>query len=60
VDTSGDAPRDAGDTAAGGGQLRSIAIIVVFYIAVPLAVYFALRSAGGSTLSVPWFSPGSL
>jgi hypothetical protein len=46
VDTSGDAPRDAGDTAAGGGQLRSIAIIVVFYIAVPLAVYFALRSVG--------------
>jgi hypothetical protein len=46
VDTSGDARRDAGDTAAGGGRLRPIAMIVVFYIAVPLAAYFALRSAG--------------
>jgi hypothetical protein len=29
-----------------GGRLRPIATIVVFYIAVPLATYFALRSAG--------------
>jgi hypothetical protein len=46
MDTSGDARRTAGRTAAGDGRLRSIAMIVIFDIAAPLAVYFALRSAG--------------
>jgi hypothetical protein len=46
VDTSGDARRDAGDAAPGGGRLRPIAKIMVFYVAAPLAVYFGLRAAG--------------
>jgi len=45
VDTSGDARRTAGTTAAKGGRLRSIAMIVIFDIAAPLAAYNALRSA---------------
>ncbi len=46
MDTSGDARRTAGNTAAKGGRLRPIAMTVVLYIAAPLAAYFALRSAG--------------
>ena len=45
MDTSGDARRTAGTTAAKGGRLRSIAMIVIFDIAAPLAAYNALRSA---------------
>jgi len=51
VDTSGDARRTARTTAATGGRLRSITIIVVFDIAAPLAAYNMLRSAGVSAVS---------
>jgi hypothetical protein len=46
VDTSGDARRTTGATAAKGSRLRSVAIIVIFDIAAPLAAYNVLRSAG--------------
>jgi intracellular septation protein A len=46
MDTSSDARRTAGTTAAKGGQLRSITMIVVFDIAAPLVAYQVLRSAG--------------
>lgn len=45
-----DANRDAGRTAdhapAGGSRLQSVSTILIFDIAGPLAVYYALRSAG--------------
>jgi hypothetical protein len=46
VDTSSDARRAAGDTAAKGGRLRSVAMIVIVDMAAPLAAYSLLRSAG--------------
>lgn len=46
MDTSSDARRTTGTTAANGGQLRSIAMIVTFDIAAPLVAYSVLRSAG--------------
>jgi hypothetical protein len=46
MDTSGEARRTAGKTAAGDGRLRSIAMIAIFDIAAPLAAYGLLRSAG--------------
>jgi intracellular septation protein A len=46
MDTSRDARRTAEQTAAKGGWLRSITTIVIIDIAVPLAAYSALRSAG--------------
>ena len=46
MDTSSDARRTTGTTAAKGGQLRSIAMIVIFDIAAPLVAYSVLRSAG--------------
>jgi intracellular septation protein A len=46
MDTSSDARRTAGDTAATGGRLRPIARIVIVDIAAPLAAYNLLRSAG--------------
>src|SRR5215469_15261768 len=46
MDTSSDARRTAGTTAAKGGQLRSITMIVIFDIAAPLVAYKVLRSAG--------------
>lgn len=46
MDTSSDARRTAGPTAAKGGWLRSITTIVIVDIAAPLAAYSALRSAG--------------
>ena len=51
MDTSGDARRTAGTTAAKGDRLRSIAIIVIFDIAAPLAAYNVLRSAGLSAVT---------
>src|ERR1035438_4717995 len=46
VDTSDDARRTAGKTPAHGGRLRSLAMIVIFDVAAPLAAYSLLRSAG--------------
>jgi intracellular septation protein A len=46
VDSSTDAQRTAGDTAAKGGRLRSIAMVVIFDVAAPLVAYSLLRSAG--------------
>jgi len=46
VDTSNDARRTAGNSPAKGGRLRSIATIVIFDVAAPLAAYSLLRSAG--------------
>jgi hypothetical protein len=46
MDTSSDARRNAGTTAAKGGQLRSITMIVIFDVAAPLVAYKVLRSAG--------------
>lgn len=46
MDTSSDARRTTGPTAAKGGWLRSIITIVIVDIAVPLATYSALRSVG--------------
>jgi hypothetical protein len=46
MDTSSDARRTAGTTAAKGGQLRSITMIVIFDVAAPLVAYKVLRSAG--------------
>jgi hypothetical protein len=47
VNTSDDARQAAGNTATrGGGRLRSIAMIVIFDVAGPLAAYNVLRSAG--------------
>src|SRR5579859_5936721 len=49
MNTSSDARQTAGTTAAKGGWLRSIAMIVIFDIGGPLVAYKALRSAGLST-----------
>ena len=46
MDTSSDARRTDGTTAAKGGQLRSITMIVIFDVAAPLVTYKVLRSAG--------------
>jgi len=46
MDTSSDARRSAGTTAAKGGRLRSITMIVIFDVAAPLIAYNVLRSAG--------------
>ena len=46
MDTSNDARQAAGHTPAKGGRLRSIAMIVIFDVAAPLAAYSLLRSAG--------------
>ena len=46
MDTNSDARRTTGTTTAKGGQLRSIAMIVIFDIAAPLVAYQVLRSAG--------------
>ena len=51
MDTSEDARRTAGTGAARDSQLRSIAMIVIFDIAGPLAAYGALRSAGLTAVS---------
>src|SRR5262252_358722 len=46
MDTSSDARRTAETTAAKGGQLRSVAMIVIFDVVAPLVAYKVLRSAG--------------
>jgi hypothetical protein len=46
MDTSTDTGRTAGTPAANGGRLRSLAMLVIFDIAAPLAAYNLLRSAG--------------
>ena len=46
MDTSNDARQTAGNSAAKGGWLRSIAKIVIVDVAAPLAAYSLLRSAG--------------
>jgi len=46
MNTSSDARRTAGTTAAKGGRIRLITIIVVFDVAAPLVAYNVLRSAG--------------
>ncbi len=51
MDTGNDALRTAGHTSAKGGRLRSIAMIVIFYVAAPLAAYRLLRSAGSTSVT---------
>jgi hypothetical protein len=51
VDASQDARRTAGNPAAKGGPIRSMAIIVIFDVAAPLTTYFILRSAGWTAVS---------
>jgi hypothetical protein len=46
VHASNDSRRTAGNSPAKSGRLRSVAKIVIFYLAVPLAAYKLLRSAG--------------
>ena len=46
MNTSRDARRTAGHTPAKGGRVRSIAMIVIVYVAAPVAAYSLLRSAG--------------
>ena len=46
MDTRSDARQTAGPTAAKGGQIRSITMIVIFDVAGPLVAYKLLRSAG--------------
>ncbi len=46
VNTSRDARRTAGHTPAKGGRVRPIAMIVIVYVAAPVAAYSLLRSAG--------------
>jgi hypothetical protein len=46
MDTNSAARRTTGTTAAKGGQIRSITMIVVFDVAAPLVAYSVLRSAG--------------
>jgi hypothetical protein len=51
VDASPDAQRTVENTPAEGGRIRSIAMIVIFDVAAPLATYFILRSAGWTAVS---------
>jgi len=51
VDTSPDSRQSIGNSAVRGGWLRSTAKIVIVYIAVPLAAYSLLRSAGLTTVT---------
>ena len=51
MDTSGDVRRTAGTTAAKGGRLFTITMIVIFDVAAPLVAYKVLRSAGLSAVS---------
>jgi hypothetical protein len=46
-----DVPQTDRQAPARGGRLRSIAMIVIFYVAAPLAAYGLLRSAGLSTVT---------
>jgi len=51
MDTGSDARQTAGTTAAKGGQLRTITMIVIFDVAAPLVAYKLLRSAGLATVT---------
>lgn len=51
MDTSNDARQTAGATAAKGGRLRSISMIVIFDVVGPLVAYNVLRSAGMSAVT---------
>ena len=51
VDTSSTPRRTAGDPAPQGSRFRSIAMIVIFDVAAPLAAYSLLRSAGWTAVS---------
>lgn len=51
MNTSGDAQRTPASTPAKGGQLRSIAMIVIVDVAAPLVAYSLLRSAGVSAVA---------
>jgi intracellular septation protein A len=46
ADASRRSNRTAGTGPAGASRFRSIAMIVIFYVAIPLAAYYLLRSAG--------------
>jgi hypothetical protein len=46
MNTSRDSRRTAGHTPAQDGRIRSIAMIVIVYVAAPVAAYSLLRSAG--------------
>ena len=46
MDSGSDARQTAGTSAAKGGQIRSITMIVIFDVAAPLVAYQWLRSAG--------------
>ena len=46
MDSSGDDRKAAEDTAARGGRLLPMAMVVIFDIAAPLVAYYLLRSAG--------------
>jgi intracellular septation protein A len=51
MDSGSDARQSAGTAAAKGGQIRSIAMIVIFDVAAPLVAYQFLRSAGMSAVT---------
>ncbi len=51
MDTSSDARRTAESSAAKGGRLRWVTMIVIFDIAAPLVAYKLLRSAGMSAVT---------
>jgi intracellular septation protein A len=51
MDTSSDATQTASTTAAKGGRLRLLTMIVIFDIAAPLAAYSVLRSDGLSAVT---------
>jgi hypothetical protein len=50
VDTSSDGRPPGGQPQAHGGRLGGITLIVIADMALPLAAYFVLRSAGLSTV----------
>jgi intracellular septation protein A len=51
MDAKGDAPQAASTAVAKRGRLRSVAMIVIFDIAAPLAAYKLFRSAGMSAVT---------
>jgi hypothetical protein len=51
VDTSADARQPGGSAGTKSGRLLAIAMIAIFDVAAPLAVYGALRSAGWSAVA---------
>lgn len=51
VDTSGDARGTTGNEPPNRGRLRSILMTLIFDVAAPLVAYYALRSAGMSSVA---------